>query len=168
MLAIDDHEIDEDPGDLHVLSVQRIALCHALHLHDDDAASTPRGLRHRQHFAEDCLFLHRYVAVLIGRRAAQEGDGNRHRLEQKPFFAGKIDHFHEIGGRAGTLPRALVPRVDERIEARLRDEARATGGHVAHQLRQRALRQRVRLDLVLRRQRHEPGRVHECARDCSL
>ena len=118
LLRIDDDEIDEDAGNLHVLGRQRIASRHALDLHDDDAAGAPRRLRHRQHLAEHGLLLHRDVAVLVGGRAAQERDVDRHRLEEQPFLAGEVDHLDEIGRRARALPRALLARVDERVEAR--------------------------------------------------
>ena len=93
---------------------------------------------------------------------------DRHRLEEQPFLAGEVDHLDEVRRRARALPRALLPRIDERVEAGLREQARAAGGHVAHELRQHALRQRVRLDLVLRRQAHQARRIDQRARDRAL
>src|SRR5690348_11691143 len=45
---------------------------------------------------------------------------------------------------------------------------RAPGRHVAHQLRQDTLRQRVRLDPVFRGEANEPRRIDQCARDRAL
>ena len=89
LLAVDDDEVDEDAGDLHVLGGSVPRSRHALDLHDDDAARAARRLRHREHLAEHRLLLHRHVAVLVGRRAAQERDVDRHRLEEQPLLAGE-------------------------------------------------------------------------------
>ncbi len=105
LLRIDDHEIDQDAGDLHLLARQRAAPRHALHLHDDDAAEAPRCLRHGQHLAQHRLLLHRDIAVFIGRGAAQKGDADRDGLEEQPFLAADRHHLNEIRRRARALPR---------------------------------------------------------------
>src|SRR5437867_7968784 len=78
LFSIDDHEVDEDARDLDLLAGQRAAARHALHLHDHDAASAPSRLRHRKHFSQYGLLFHRNVAVLVGRRAAQECNADRY------------------------------------------------------------------------------------------
>ncbi len=118
LLGVDDDEVDEDAGNPDLLAGQRAAPRHPLHLHDDDAAGAPRRLRHREHLAEHRFLLHRHVAVLVGGRAAQERDVDRHRLEEQPLLAGEVDDLDEIGRRARALPRALLARIDERVEAR--------------------------------------------------
>src|SRR5262249_56044861 len=81
---------------------------------------------------------------------------------------GEIEECGEMRRGGGTLASALLPRVDEGVETRLGDESRTAGRHLAHQLRQHALRQRIRLDLVFRGESYEAGRVDKCARDGSL
>jgi hypothetical protein len=61
-----------------------------------------------------------------------------------------------------------MPRVDEGVQAGLRDQARTPGGHVSHQLRQYALWECVRLDLIFGREANESRRIDERARDCAL
>ena len=74
----------------------------------------------------------------------------------------------KVRRRARALPRALLPRVDEGIEARLGDEPGTSRRHVAHQLRKHALRQRIGFDLVLGSEAHEARRVDQRAGDRAL
>jgi hypothetical protein len=141
---------------------------HPLDLHDHHAALAARGLCHRQHFAEHGLVFHRHVAVFVGGGAAQKGHVDRKRLEAQPLFAVELHHFNQFFAGARTLFRALLTRVDKRAEPCLGDQAGAARGHVAHQLRQHALRQRIGLDLVLRGERDEPRRIHQRTGDGAL
>ncbi len=156
------------PGILTCFPGQRAATRHALHLDDHDSACAPRRLRHRQHLSEHRLLFHRHVSILVRGRSAQEGDVDRHRLEEEPFLAGEIDDLDEIRRRARALPRTLLAGIDERVESGLRQQTRSPGRHVAHELRQHALRQRVRFDLVRGGEARQPRRVDQRARDRSL
>ena len=135
LLRLDDDEVHENAGDLHLLGRQRAAPRHAFHLHDDDAARAPRRLRHREHFAEHGFLFHRDVAVFVGGGAAQQRDIDRERLEAQPFLAVDMHQLDEHLFRRRTLTRALLTRIDERAEPGLRDEAGTPARHFAHQLR---------------------------------
>ena len=156
------------PGNLDRFRRQRAPLRHALHLHDDEAAAALRGLRHRQHLAEDRLLLHGDVAVLVRGRAAQEADVDRERLVEQELLAPERHELDEVLGRAPALAAAAVARVDEGVEPGLRQEARPSGRDLARQLRQRALRQRVALDLVRDGKVRDLRRVDEGAADDAL
>ena len=136
-------------------------------MHDDDAAGLPRRLRHGEHFAQHGLLFHRHVAILVRGRTAQERNVDGHRFEEQPFLAGQVDHFHEIRRRARALPRPLLSWIDERVQTGLGDKPRPAGRHVAHQLRQHALRQRVGLDPVFRSQPDQARGVDQRARNRS-
>jgi hypothetical protein len=69
-------------------------------------------------------------------------------LVEQVLLAAELNEFDEVFAGAGALPSASVARIDESMQARLGEEAGATGCHLAHQLRQSPLRQRVALDLV--------------------
>ena len=66
---------------------------------------------------------------------------------------------------ARVLLAAGLARIDVRAQADLRHEPGPPGGDLAHQLRQHALRERVRLDLVRLDERAEPRLVADVAAD---
>ena len=134
-------------------------------LGDDDAAAVAGGHGHRQHLALDGLALHRQVAVLVGGRAADDRDVDREGVEEQPLAAAQGDDLDEVLGRAGVLLAAGLARVDVRAQPDLGDDARPPGGDLAHELREHALRERVRLDLVRLDQRPEPRLVADVAAD---
>ena len=86
---------------------------------------------------------------------AKERHADRHGLEEEPLFAIELDDLDKVRRRARALPRALLSRVDEGIEAGLGDEAGTPRRHVAHQLRKHALGQRIGFDLVLGSEAHK-------------
>ena len=156
------------PGILTAFAGSVPPLRHALHLHDDKAAAALRGLRHRQHLAEDRLLFHGDVAVLVRGRAAQEAGVDRERLVEQKLLAPERHELDEVLARAPALPAAAVARVDEGVEPGPRQEPRPSGRDLARQLRQRALRQRVALDHVGDGKVRDLRRVDEGAADDAL
>ena len=71
--------------------------------------------------------------------------------------------------RSSVVPRVLLAaglaRVDVRAQPDVRDEPRPSGGDLAHELREDALRERVRLDLVRLDERAEARLVADVAAD---
>lgn len=78
-----DDTVDKDPGDTDIAGTVEVAGRHALDLHDHDPAGVLRCLRDRKRIQRGSLALGRHVAVLVGGRAAQNGDIDRpRRIEQ--------------------------------------------------------------------------------------
>ena len=168
LVGVDVDVVDERAGHLDVALRQAAARRELADLGDDDPAAVARGHGHGEHLALDGLALHRQVAVLVGGRAADHGDVDRERVEQQPLAAAQCDDLDEVLGRpAFCLPpvwrgSTYVPEPD------VRHEARATGGDLAHQLREDALRERVRLELVGLDHGAEPRLVADVAADRPL
>ena len=78
-------------------------------------------------------------------------------MEQQPLAAAQRDDLDEVLGRAGVLLAAGLARVDVRAQPDVCDEPRPAGGDLAHELRQHALRERVRLELVVLDERPRRG-----------
>ena len=166
--GIDHDQVDQHAGHLDLLRRQRAAQRHALDLCDDEAAGAARGLRHRDHLAEDGFVLHGDVAVLVRGGAADERNVDVERLEEQVVLAVDLHEFDQIVRGLQALPPAVEARIDEGAEADMRDEAGAAGGHLARQLRQTALRQRVGLDLVGGGHALDRRRVDQGAADDAL
>ena len=152
-----DDAVDEDAGDLHLPRVQRPALGDALHLGDDDPARIVHRHRDREAFERERLVLHRDVAVGVGGRAANEADVDRERLVEQVFLAADRHQRDEVFLRARVDLAAAVARVDERADADPRQRPGLAGGDVAEEVRDHALRQVVRLDLVADGERLQLG-----------
>jgi hypothetical protein len=148
LLGVDDDQIDEHAGNLHLFGRQGGAPGQALDLDHHDAAGTPRRLGHGQHLAEHGLLFHADVAVLVGRGAAQERDVDVEGLVEQPLAAGQGDDVDQIVAGRGALAPTAVARIDEGVQADLGDQPGSPRSHLAHQLRQRALGKVVRLDGV--------------------
>ena len=144
---------------------QRVTGRDLLDLHEHDPAGVLRRLRHRERVQGGGLALHRHVAVLVGRRAAQERHVDRRARVEEVLLAVELDEPDDLLGRRGVHPAAVHARVDERAEPDARDQAGAAGGRLAIQVRHDALRQAVGLDPPLQRQRAERGDEAEVAAD---
>ena len=72
------------------------------------------------------------------------------RLVEEPLLAVDLHHAHEVVARALVDAPALLARIDEGAQAHLGQRAGAVAGDVAEQLRERAERQVVGLDLARR------------------
>ena len=165
LVRLDVDVVDQGAGHLDVAHPQAAARRELADLGDDDAAAVARGHRHRQHLALDGLALHRQVAVLVGGRAADDRDVDREGVEEQPLPAAQRDDLDEVLGRPGVLLAAGLARIDVRAQPDLGDEPRPAGRDLAHELRQDALRERVRLDLVRLDERAEPRLVADVAAD---
>ena len=120
LVGIDVDVVDQRARHLDVAHRQAAARGELADLGDDDPAAVPGGHRHRQHLALDGLALHRQVAVLVGGRAADDGDVDRERVEQQPLAAAERDDLDEVLGRPRVLLAAGLARVHVRAEADLR------------------------------------------------
>ncbi len=165
LVRVDVHVIDQRARHLDVAHREAAACRQLADLGDDDATAVARGHGHREHLALDGLALHRQVAVLVGGRAADDRDIDRERVEQQPFATAQRDDLDQVLGRARVLLAPGLARVDVRAQADLGDDARPARRDLAHQLREHALRERVRLDLVGLDQRPEPRLVADVAAD---
>src|SRR5260221_3172615 len=165
LVRVDVDVVDERPRDLHVSHPQAAARRQLADLSDDDSAAVPGGHGHRQHLRLDRLALHRQVAVLVGGRAANDGEIHREGVEQEPLPAAEGDDLDEVLGRPGVLLAARLARIDVRSKADPRDEAGAPRGDLAHELRQHALGERIRFDLVRLDERPEARLVADVAPD---
>ena len=157
--------VDQRARHLHVAHAQAAARRQLADLRDDDAAAVARGHGHGQHLALDGLALHRQVAVLVGGRAPDDGHVDREGVVEQPLAAAERDDLDEVLGRARVLLAAGLARIDVRPQADVRDEPRPSRGDLAHELRQHALRERVRLDLVRLDERAEARLVADVAAD---
>ena len=86
-------------------------------------------------------------------------------MEQQPLAAAQRDDLDEILGRPGVLLAAGLARIDVRAEPDLGDDPRPAGSDLAHELREHALRERVRLELVRLDERPETRLVADVAAD---
>ena len=114
------------------------------------------------------LALHGQVAVLVGGRAADDGHVDREGVEEQPLAAAQRDDLDQVLGGPRVLLAAGLARVDVGAQPDLRDQARPPGRDLAHQLREHALGERVRLQLVRLDQRAEPRLVADVAADRPL
>ena len=69
-------------------------------------------------------------------------------MVEEPLLAAEGDHFDEVLGRDRVLLTARLARIDVGPEAHVRDQAGPPPRDLAHELRQDALGERIRLDLV--------------------
>jgi len=103
-------------------------------------------------------------AVVPRNTATSMGNG----LNRKILLPVDDHQLDEIFFGTPALARAAMPGIDESMQAGPRDEPGPAGSHVAHHLRQDALRQRVGLDLVGEGKLDHHGRIDQCARDRPL
>ncbi len=157
--------VDERARDLHVAHRQAAPPGELADLGDDDAAAVPGGHRHREHLALDRLALHRQVAVLVRCRPTDDGHVDRERVIEQPFPPTQADDLDEVLGRPRVLLAPGQPWIDIRAKADQRDQPGPPGGDLAHELREDALRERVRLDLVRLDPPPEPRLVADVAAD---
>ena len=97
--------------------------------------------------------LHRDVAVGIGGGAADHADVDRKGAIEKVLLVAQRHERDEILGGRGVDLAAAVARIDERAEPHPRQVSRLARRDVAEQMRDHALRQVVRLDLIADRER---------------
>ena len=157
--------VDQRARHFHVARLQAAAGRQLPNLRDDDAAAVSCGHGHGEHLALDGLAFHRQVAVLVGGSAPDDGHVDRESVVEQPFLAAERDHFDEVLGRHGVLLAARLARIDVGPEAYVRDQAGPSRGDLAHELRQDALGERVRLDLVRLDQCPEAWLVSDIAAD---
>ena len=114
----------------------------------------------RQAVDRQRLALHGHVTACIGARATQERGVDRKRLVEEVLAPVDLhDPDQLLGGALVELP-AAVARIDEGVQADVGQRARTSGGDVAVEVADDALRQVVGLDLALEREatdlRHQP------------
>ncbi|MEZ5861283.1 MAG: hypothetical protein R3D28_20285 [Geminicoccaceae bacterium] len=165
LLGLDDDVVDDDTRHLDQLARDGAGGRHLFDLGDDDAAMQVGSTGDREVLAEERLVLHRDVAALVGRGAADDRDIDRKAAEEQVLLAPDGDELDQVLGRARALPAAAVARVDEGVEPGAGEEAGAAGRHVAAELGEGALRQGVGLDLVGDRHGGEARAVVEAATD---
>ncbi len=159
VLRLGDHEVvDEHARHLDQVRVQGAGLGDRLDLGDHDAAGVAGGLRDRQDLHLQALVLEREVAVLVRDGAADQRDVDREGRVEQPLLAAQLEQLDVVLGGPGRHPRALDPGVDERAQADLGDQAGPVRGDLAVELADHALRQVVRLALVLGDQVRQGGR----------
>ncbi len=160
-----DDIVDHDARDLDQLAGQRARGRDPLDLGDHDPAPPPGRGRDRKILAEERLALHREVAALVRGGRPDHRDVDRERLVEQDLLAAEGQELDQVVDRTRALPAAAVARVDEAVQTGGREQARAAGRHVAHQLRERALGQGVGLDPVGERERREARAIVEAAAD---
>ena len=137
LVGVDVDVVDERARHPDVAHPQAAAGRELADLGDHDPAAVPRGHRHREHLALDGLALHREVAVLVGGRAADDGDVDGERVEQQPLAAAQGHELDQVLGRAtrsacrrsGAGPRTSRARPGSRgPAARRRSRASAATG----------------------------------------
>ena len=161
----EDDAVDQNARDLHLARAQAAAFGHPLHLDDDQAAGVVHRGGHGERLDDQRLALHGDVAVRIGGGAAQQRHIERQRLVEQVLRATEGDQLHAVLGRPLVDLPATVPRVNERAQSHPGQQAGLAGGGVPEQLRDNALRQIMRLDLVAHRHlpqlwRHAPMTAH--------
>ena len=149
LIGIDDDVIDQVARHADRLGRHRAGRGHALDLGDDNAAVITRGqsLVHRAQVR--AFMLVSQIAILIGRRRADDGDINRDRPEIKPFAAVELDHLNDIGIRARVHTAPGLARIDEGVETNLSEHARPPGSCFGMHVENDATGKIVGLDLVV-------------------
>ena len=141
---------------------------HAPDLGDDRPALVVGGLGDGELLAEVRLVLHGQVPALVRRRAPDHRHVHARRPVEEELLAVEVHHLDEILGR----PRALLPPglagIDEGVEPGAREEPRPPGRHVATELGEDPLGERVGLDQILAGERPELGAVVQPGADDPL
>ncbi len=121
LIRLEHDVVDQEAGDLDHLRMDRAALDDALHLADHGAAGIVHGLRDREILARRALMLHADIAVLVGRRAADDRDVRRggDAVEQ-PVLAVQLEQVDQRRGGAPVHAAAVLARVHIGVEADMR------------------------------------------------
>ena len=154
----DDDAVDQYSGDLHLTRTQAAALRDALHLHDHQAIGVVHRGSHREGLQCQRLALHGDVPLGIRGGAPQEGHIELERLVEQVLHGVEGDQLDAVVGRPLVDLPAAMPRVDEGPQPHPGQQAGLARGNVPEQLRDGALRQIVRLDLVLQGHLPQLGR----------
>ena len=151
------------PGTLHVARRQGVAVGDALDLGDHDAVRVLGGHRHREIVEGERLLLHGDIAHGVGGGAADERDRHRRDLVEQPFVAFELDQLDDVARGDLVDAAALVPRVDEGVQADLGERAGLAACEIAEQLGDDALRQIVGVDFFIERQLAHRGHASPIA-----
>ena len=144
-----DNAVDQYSRDLHLTGAQAAALGDPLHLHDHQAPGVVHRGGNGERLQRQRLALHRDVPLGIRGGAAQERHIELQRLVEQILLAAEGDQLDAVLGRPFVDLPAAMPRVHEGTQSHPGQQAGLAGGSVPEELRDDALRQVVRLDLVL-------------------
>ena len=144
----DDHAVDQDTGDFHVLGPDRPLLDDALDLRDDDAAIVAGGHGLGEIVEDERLLLHADIAGGVGRGAANKRHVDLGGDVEQPLLALNIVIFYNIFGGHLIDLGAAETRIDISVKPDLGEQARLSGGAGAVKLRNHPLRQIVAENFV--------------------
>ena len=168
LLRADDDRIHINTRNRHQLRIERAALHDLFDLHDDLAARVLARLRHRGHVQRADLAVYGAVAVFVAVGSAQEYDIDREALIQQALLPLDVDDLDQILLGHIVELAAAVARVGKGLEADVGDRANVVRRDIAVHMRNNALRQVVRLDLVGQRQLSQTGRAVPVAANDAL
>ena len=140
LVGIDDDEIDPVGRHPHLLRPHRTGRRDALDLRDDEAAVVARRQGDVQGAEIAALVLHRDVAVLVRRGAADDRHVGRDVREMQPLLAAEFDQADDVVLGCGVHLAAMAARIDEGVEPDLGQHAGALSGGVADHVEQNAAR----------------------------
>ncbi len=168
LVGTDHQAVHQEPGHPHRLGVERAGAHHPLHLGDHPSTAVVRRLGQRESVEGGDLVLEAQVAEGVGGRGPDEGDVDGEGGVEEPRLAVDLEQADQLLARHRVQPAAPRPRVDERAQPDVGEDAGLAGRRRPEELGQHALGEVVGLDLAALRQLRQAGGLPPVASDHAL